>query len=338
MCVYSFFIFFISFFTFLVTADYESEDATMNFSDSGSAKCSVNSVPQVDDADDRKVHRDLAKFFCDAALPPVRAADHSFTEFIRCVNPNFHAKVDMLETCCFELHDELKSKVKEILGNLDCKISLSADILKYGKHNFFVKQYLCLTARFIDQNWKLKKCILKFCNAYSGELPSEVILKSLEDWGIENKISAITMVESEFSNATEVKDKIQGNGGFQRNGFLFRVKCCGNMISQMVQDSYEKIKDITRKIFQLYPLKSLPLWYLTSSHLKDALKMNSMGEFSSQDVLDDYDVPSADEWEKVRSLCKLVEDIYAISKSLFEAKCCTANIYIIIIFVRFNQF
>ncbi|KAI7993559.1 hypothetical protein LOK49_LG11G02913 [Camellia lanceoleosa] len=46
---------------------------------------------------------------------------------------------------------------------------------------------------------------------------------------------------------------------------------------------------------------------ILSAQLKDALELEPGGEFSSQDVQDNYEVPSAEEWEKVRSICELVD-------------------------------
>lgn len=53
-----------------------------------------------------------------------------------------------------------------------------------------------------------------------------------------------------------------------------------------------------------------------------------MGEFSSEDVKKNYDVPSEDEWRKVRSICRITDRIYDIVEGLFKAKRPTSNLFL----------
>jgi len=86
----------------------------------------------------------------------------------------------------------------------------------------------------------------------------------------------------------------------------------------MVKKGFKEIKDIIRKVLELLAWsKSLSLWYLTSSKLQDALKLKVLGGFSSESVLQQYDVPSEEEWAKVGSNCRIAEEIYEVVKGLF---------------------
>lgn len=69
------------------------------------------------------------------------------------------------------------------------------------------------------------------------------------------------------------------------------------------------------KVSLLIPWNSASVWYHTACKLKEALELDAMCEFSSKDFW--CKVPSADEWEKVRCICKLVESAEA-----------TANIFL----------
>ncbi|KAF5938478.1 hypothetical protein HYC85_022737 [Camellia sinensis] len=203
--------------------------------------------------------------------------------------------------CCAALPTETVEEFYYI------SLSVSADILRYEKRYEYPQDYLCLTAYFIDDNWKLKKWILRFSQIWDGfsELPHKIILKFLKDWDIEEKISTITMLNDNLYRETReiVKDHIQGKGELQLNGRLFKVCCCGDIASRMVQVAYKAINNIIDNVHELCSFgKSLPLWYLTSAQLKDALKLEPGGEFSSQDVQDNYEVPSAEEWEKVEAV------------------------------------
>ncbi|KAL7181107.1 hypothetical protein ACSBR1_040048 [Camellia fascicularis] len=182
------------------------------------------------------------------------------------LNPKFRVSVEDVGYYCLETYEEVKEKVKQVLRNLDGQISLSVDILRHEKRYEYPQDYLCLTTYFIDNNWKLKKWILRFSQIWDGfsELPHKIILKSLKDWDIEEKLSTITMLNDNL-----------------------------DIVSRMVQVAYKAINNIIDNVRELCSFgKSLPLWYLTSAQLKDALELESGGEFSSQDVRDNYEVPS----------------------------------------------
>lgn len=94
-----------------------------------------------------------------------------------------------------ETYDEVKAKVKQVLSNLDGQISLSIDILRYEKRYYYRRDYLCLSAHFIDSNWKMKKWVLRFRRDDDmKELPHELLLNAVKEWEIVGKISAITML------------------------------------------------------------------------------------------------------------------------------------------------
>nr|XP_011462907.1 PREDICTED: zinc finger BED domain-containing protein RICESLEEPER 1-like [Fragaria vesca subsp. vesca] len=125
-----------------------------------------------------------------------------------------------------------------------------------------------------------------------------------------------------------VKTHIQEKKRLEVSRQLFQVYCCGEMISLMVQDAFDKIKDSIDKVLNLYSTKSLPLWYLTNSKLKHAVELWYEGEFSSKYVTESNEVPSPEEWEKVEGVCKIVDSIYEVSSALFESKPLTANVFL----------
>lgn len=74
------------------------------------------------------------------------------------------------------------------------------------------------------------------------------------------------------------------------------------MFNSMSKDVYEEISGIINKVRLLTSWKFALVWYLTACKLKEAMELNAMGEFSPEKVSDFYDLPSADEWEKVMHL------------------------------------
>lgn len=307
---------------------HESDNADdVDIGDGGSD----NEIDPHDAFDEQKACISVAKFFCSAGLPPQTANEYHFRALSNHLNPQFRGSVADIGRYCLETYDEVKAKIKQVLSNLEGQMSLSIDILRYEKRYYYVQDYLCLSAHFIDSNWKMKKWILRFRRDDLKELPHEFLLNAVKEWEIEGKVSAITMLNDHLFDETFelVQDHIIGNRELKLNGRMYRVYCAGDMVSRMVQGAYKPISKTIDIVSELYPFwKSQPLWYLTSFKLKDASELESKGEYSSDFVLDNYRVPSADEWEKVRSICELVDSIYKVTEVLFQAKYPTANIYL----------
>lgn len=82
-------------------------------------------------------------------------------------------------------------------------------------------------------------------------------LKVLEGWGFGNKVSTVTMTNADHGDCPcpelieFVKTHIQEKKRLEVSRQLFQVYCCGEMISLMVQDAFDKIKDSIDKIITL---------------------------------------------------------------------------------------
>ncbi|KAL6188424.1 hypothetical protein ACLB2K_039817 [Fragaria x ananassa] len=171
----------------------------------------------------------------------------------------------------------------------------------------------CASAHFVDENWKLQKWVL---HSRALELKAELspseflhdddtwgVFRWLEDFGIEKKISTLSMVNDDVGYDQFVgcvKNHIQEKKGIQLNDQLFRVCCFEEMIAEMVQGAFHKINDIRNKLSWLCGFASItPVWNVTNYRLKEALKLWSAGEYSSADP--DY-VPTPEEWKKVEGV------------------------------------
>ncbi|KAK2976070.1 hypothetical protein RJ640_024798 [Escallonia rubra] len=275
----------------------------------------------------------LAKFFGYEESRTRTAEDQRVKEVLEMLSPEFPFSLDFFGRKCLKLFEEEKVKMKQILRNLDGKVSVSVDILRSGKHHKSPSEYLCLTAHFIDGSWNLKRQILNFSVVGpKGEgSPQEIIIKTLEEWDIKSKISTITMANKDLYHETveTVKDQIWGTKELQLNGRLFHVYCCADIINHMVQDAYQRVSDIVDQIGNVYSFKGvLPTWKNRSQQLKEAQIMyRHHPMFSGRRNRALYNTPSKKGWEKVSSICDLVDDIYGIVYPLFEMGFPTANIY-----------
>ena len=97
------------------------------------------------------------------------------------------AKADVVK-----MHKREKTKLKFLLESVDCRISLTSDLWT----SITTDGYLCITAHFIDQDWRLQKRILNFCfmpPLHIGISLTEKIHALLTEWGIEKKLFSITL-------------------------------------------------------------------------------------------------------------------------------------------------
>ncbi|KAI8561920.1 hypothetical protein RHMOL_Rhmol04G0379600 [Rhododendron molle] len=272
-----------------------------------------------------KGQRELTKYICSTGMSDI-------VSLVKNLCPSFPLDLPSIRGDCLQIYEKDKLRVKHILRNMDGQISLSVDVLRYYRRSGSDSVFMCLAAHFIDDRWKLKKWVIGFrCLWFKkGGILHSATLETVKDWDIESKISSLTLAESHLYDelVEEIKESVQQKKKLQLDGKLFCVKCCAEMFNLMAKDAYKEITDIINKVSLLISWKFAPVWYLTACKLKEALELNAMGEFSPEKVSDFYDVPSADEWEKVKCVCKLVESAEAVARSIFDTKYPTANIFL----------
>ncbi|KAK3008009.1 hypothetical protein RJ639_014679 [Escallonia herrerae] len=108
---------------------------------------------------------------------------------------------------------------------------------------------------------------------------------------------------------------------------FFGLKCL--KLFEEEKDAYQRVNDIVDQIGNVYSFKDvLPTWKNRSQQLKEAQIMyRHHPMFSGRRNRALYNTPSKKGWEKVSSICDLVDDIYGIVYPLFEMGFPTANIY-----------
>ncbi|XP_059282816.1 zinc finger BED domain-containing protein RICESLEEPER 1-like [Lycium ferocissimum] len=285
-------------------------------------------------------YRLMAKFFCQSGTPPKSVDDVAFKQLIACLNPKFRPSSAILSRYCLKLYEEEKAKVKEFLRSLNGRVSVSVERLAYYKFINFghwttsdfgesCRDFICLRVHFIDEDWKLRSWVsFRSLNAY-GDYVGETI-QCLSDFGIEDKICAVTVHSClDFDEIVDViKNKLVEKKRLQLDGQLFRVSCYADMFSSMVKKAFGMIEDLISDIRLIVCWgKSLPVWNLTFLKLQEALELEAKGEYLKEDDYKDYDIPSSQEWEKVKGVCKLVGHVYTATQVLFMEKRPTAGLY-----------
>jgi hypothetical protein len=103
-----------------------------------------------------------------------------YTEFL---NPNaVIPPTNVIEAYVSHLYTKEKLKLKQELAGIPNRISLTFDLWESNT----TETYICLTAHFVDANWKLNSKVLNFRLVYPpiGAEISERMIELLNDWGI----------------------------------------------------------------------------------------------------------------------------------------------------------
>nr|CAD1823589.1 unnamed protein product [Ananas comosus var. bracteatus] len=165
---------------------------------------------------DHKMIREIIAKMIMAHEYPFSIVEHAwFNVLLKVLNPNYE-KISRktIKNDCMEVYDNEKDKLKKMLKSVG-RISLTSDTWTSNQ----TIGYMCLTAHFIDFEWKLQKRVINFCELeppHTGVVIADGIVECLLNWGIENKISTITL-DNASSNDVAVRFLMDNFDEFLKN-------------------------------------------------------------------------------------------------------------------------
>ena len=237
-----------------------------------------------------------------------------------------------------KIHEERKLKAKRFLNDFKGKLTLSYEWLLLNNQGYYRgpikhEDFTCLAAHFIDDNWKVRKWILGYTTDASVPLDdvyTHHFRTAVQSFDIQNKVSTILLPNDEdFDEKTvDAIKKCVGEGGV--NPPVFVVYCCADLFRLMVDGLcsgfrwtlYEELRMLVG-----WGRCSSPNWDLKLYHYQRAVDMHKEDAFSKDEIYDDYDKPSDEEWVKIETFCKLGGCVYKVAKELFEEGWTTSNVY-----------
>lgn len=148
---------------------------------------------------------------------------------------------------CYDLYMEEKSKLKKYFSETSPRVCLTTDTWTSCQN----LSYMCLTAHFVDADWKLQKKILNFCqiSGHSAEIIRKAIEKCLTDWGI-HSVFSIT-VDNASSNDLGVqylKKILNSWNSLLLRCELLHMRCYAHILSLIVRDGLKDINDSIARI------------------------------------------------------------------------------------------
>jgi len=171
-------------------------------------------------------------------------------ELLSYLNPDVkHVSRNTAVSDLWKFHVQMKEKLKHEMHHCHNRICLTSDCWTACTQ----EGYICLTAHFVDNNWKLNSKILAFCKMeppHTGHDLANKVFECLTDWGIDRKIFSITL-----DNAT-VNDRMQHILGEQLSlqnsllcgGEFFHVRCCAHILNLIVQEGLKVAEVALQKI------------------------------------------------------------------------------------------
>ncbi|KAF5203671.1 Zinc finger bed domain-containing protein ricesleeper [Thalictrum thalictroides] len=270
--------------------------------------------------------------------------------FLALVEPEFKmVKLENVKSQILETYKKWKENVKKfLLGESEddrhakCsnrekekspgRISLAIDNWRSTSY----REFLCITAHFIDSGWNFKKLILSFVEVsvpLTVENLTEAILRCISSWGIGEKIFSITSRNSLIFEGTSLSLQkcLSEKVGLPLDGMFFRVQCCKDIFNEIVREGFNEIAEIIGKVREVSGDKTLQnlqidkQWNMTYLLLKKAIK--SKVSCSASEVAYTAEGLSMDEWKKVEGICILLKIFHDVASILSRTEQTTVDIY-----------
>lgn len=267
-----------------------------------------------------------------------------FRDFITELQPLFkHISRFAVARDCMKLYLSERTCLKTYFDKFKSRIALTTNTWSSIQN----LNYLCLTAHFIDENWKLHKKIISFevMHSYKGREIGKIVWRCIFEWGIEKKVSTITM-DNASSNDIAIdylKEKLSRERALIFDGNVLHMRCTAHLLNLIVEDGLTTVRESIKRIRDMvWYVSSSPMraeafqscieieritykdsicldvatkWNSTYLMLDTAIKFRKAFERMEEDYLSfpnelDHDLPRDEDWENVIILCKFLKQFY----------------------------
>lgn len=109
--------------------------------------------------------------------------DLGFKIFVKNLQPSFEFMTNSaIESNCMTIYEKEKQKVYEMIHNFHGRINMAVGMWASPG----TVEYLCLTANYVEEDWKLTKKTLSFItldSSHTDDSLSEVVIKCFKELG-----------------------------------------------------------------------------------------------------------------------------------------------------------
>ncbi|XP_051115044.1 zinc finger BED domain-containing protein RICESLEEPER 1-like [Andrographis paniculata] len=307
--------------------------------------------------DQERSRLDLARMIMSHGYPLAMVDHVGFKIFVKNLQPLFEINSnDVVESDCMAIYAKEKEKIYDAIFNLHGRINISVDNWTSPDNS----EYVCLTANYVDEDWKLQKKMLNFLSldpTHTDNVLAEVIIKRLTDWTIDRKLFSMTFDDCSGYEVMvfRIKEWLSQNRFLLKNAELFDVRCVTHLVKSIVQEVMEASRDVIHKVREIIRhvknsqallgkfneiarqvgitsnrclLLDCPLrWNSTYMMLETAIEYKD-----ALCLLQEHDAPNSNglsetEWEWASSVAGYMKYFLEFTNIITGKKCPTSNIY-----------
>ncbi|KAK9671623.1 hypothetical protein RND81_12G043100 [Saponaria officinalis] len=149
---------------------------------------------------------------------------------------------------CVALYLEDKHKLKTYFSNFSSRICLTTDTWSSCQN----LGYMCLTAHFVDHDWKLRNKIINFCPivGHTGEIIGKAIENCMIEWGITTKVLTVTVDNATANNVglDYLRERLRSWNGTVLEGKFLQMRCAAHILSLTVREGLKEADDSILRI------------------------------------------------------------------------------------------
>nr|KJB27812.1 hypothetical protein B456_005G011200 [Gossypium raimondii] len=185
--------------------------------------------------DQETCRKGLAQMIVIDELPFKFVESEGFKKFMFVACSRFHipSRTTMIRDV-YQLYLDERVKIKQLLRSSCSRVCLTTDTWTSLQR----VNYLCITAHFIDNDWKLNKKILNFCpiSSHKGEY-----------------IGMLFTVTVDNANSNDVaigylRKKFNPRGGLVQNGKYLRMRCMAHIVNLIVVEGLKEMNKSVERV------------------------------------------------------------------------------------------
>ncbi|XP_062226841.1 zinc finger BED domain-containing protein RICESLEEPER 2-like [Phragmites australis] len=310
-------------------------------------------------------YQELARMIASHGYPLSIVEHEEMRRFVKNLNPMVYtvSRNDMEGHCC-ALFQKEKANLKDKLAFSSRRVPLSASIWTPDGAEPTVN-YLCLTAHFIDEDWKVRRMIIKFGMFWSSPTDVErmihckeacvpesesgaynVIWDAIRDWNLDQKLLSLTSVGEVRNDAStsKLKEMLVEKKCLPIRGKIYNIACVDDILNSIVskvqQNILRLVGDLVTDFFVARTSSSL-----TQQHLLEVISQMSLKcpredakwwhkIYFRLEVLLHFkksfpseEVVSPEDIKVAESVCKILRVFYHVIEVISSPSSPTANMY-----------
>ncbi|WCJ39159.1 Zinc finger BED domain-containing protein RICESLEEPER 1 [Euphorbia peplus] len=197
-----------------------------------------------------RCNRDVAKMIIQHDYPLHMVEHPAFVDFVCTLQPRYNmASFDTIQGECVALYLREKQGLMDLIGGIPGRVSISLD-LRTSNRNV---GYAFLTGHFIDNDWNLRRCLLKVVMLPFPESEyafNQAVISCISDWHLESRLFTVTLDKSVSNDNIigHLRGVLSVKNQLMFNGQLVKGNCYARVLSRLAQDALGATGEVVWRI------------------------------------------------------------------------------------------